>query len=182
MQLFYPKTSSTIHALPNVVYTLSHDTRKQSCEKSRNFNISLQIACRDNRQTAVMLDYSSIFCRACFSTSHSLPDRLDANGITFCLILKDRLNNCHVALKQNIRFYLQNIQHGMRCRYNFEAWSLKKYDTKILRIAGMKEMDFEKSFLCSFFFHYSCGCDINGKFFLRLFRIALTDFLCIVFF
>lgn len=152
MQLFYPKTSSTIHALPNVVYTLSHDTRKQSCEKSRNFNISLQIACRDNRQTAVMLDYSSIFCRACFSTSHSLPDRLDANGITFCLILKDSLNNCHVALKQNIRFYLQNIQHGMRCRYNFEAWSLKKYDTKILRIAGMKEMDFEKSFLCSFFF------------------------------
>lgn len=71
------------------------------------------------------------FCRACFSTSHSLPDRLDANGITFCLILKDSLNNCHVALKQNIWFYLQNIQHGMRCRYNFEAWSLKKYDTKI---------------------------------------------------
>lgn len=93
MQLFYPKTSSTIHALPNVVYTLSHDT---------NFNISLQIACRDNRQTTVMLDYSSIFCRACFSTSHSLPDRFDANGIDFCLILKDRLNNCHVALKQNI--------------------------------------------------------------------------------
>lgn len=72
-------------------------------------------------------------------------------GLLSVWYLKDSLNNCHVALKQNIWFYLQNIQHGMRCRYNFEAWSLKKYDTKILRIAGMKEMDFEKSFLCSFF-------------------------------
>lgn len=54
----------------------------------------------------------------------------------------------------------------MRCRYNFEAWSLKKYDTKILRIAGMNEMDFEKSFLCSFFFIIRVDVILMESFFL----------------